>query len=547
MRSSRDCGASRSLKSKNRLIMRAAATVAIGAAFAVGAVAPSSARSVLSSHADQTIPVLRVGSTFALGTLDPARTTGGNIALLRGTETLMTYGPNGEVIPNLAGSVKQPSQLMYVFTLRKGIKFWNGNELTAVDVANALNFQRCKACISSRNLTAIRDVKAVGRYTVVITLKRRDASFLWLMATNGSIFEKKFQDEHRDTFGQPGTLLMGTGPWKVDSYDPTRGAELSAHRNYWGGKPHIGRISVRFFRDETSMALAFRAGEIDVAFPGDPRAWAGAAGAKVISSVPSFLMYWFSMNVKKPPWNDIHVRRAVAYALNRAALIQTFGGFATPVSTLIPPFALQRLASQKAVNTLLKSIPSYPFNLTKARAEMAKSAYPNGFTTTTPTVNGFNLPQIHQVIADQLKQIGIDWKFEISPSRQAALFAGPKDDLDSLAWITGWPIPDASFGPGFLLHSRNVAPGRRNMANYTPQVVDDLIEEGVKTYNRSKRLAVYQKLLKRLGVDVPYVPLMLGRANLALSSRFKWEHAPRLPLQLPVQLWIQWPQEIRPR
>jgi peptide/nickel transport system substrate-binding protein len=109
----------------------------------------------------------------------------------------------------------------------------------------------------------VKNVQAVGRYTIVITLRRPNAAALLDLGGVG-VWEKTFQDEHKTTFGEPGTLLIGTGPWKVDSLEPTSGMQLSVNPHWWGGNVNVKRISVEFFNNETSMTLAFRAGEIDV-------------------------------------------------------------------------------------------------------------------------------------------------------------------------------------------------------------------------------------------------------------------------------------------
>jgi peptide/nickel transport system substrate-binding protein len=101
-----------------------------------------------------------------------------------------------------------------------------------------------------------------------------------------------------------------------------RGAELSANDRYRRGRPQIRRISIKFFANENSMALALRAGEIDVA----PQvtgaaAFAATSGAR-LTSVPSCQHVFFSMNTKVAPWNDVHVRRAAGYALNRTDLVR---------------------------------------------------------------------------------------------------------------------------------------------------------------------------------------------------------------------------------
>ena len=118
---------------------------------------------------------------------------------------------------------------------------------------------------------------------MTVTLKNSYAPWSAETTSQFPIFEKKFADEHPATMGRPGVLIMGTGPWQIDSFDPTTGVELSANPHWWGGTVPVRQISVKFFASETSEALAFRAGEIDVAFPNDGATFAAASGAKVTS------------------------------------------------------------------------------------------------------------------------------------------------------------------------------------------------------------------------------------------------------------------------
>ncbi len=164
-------------------------------------------------------------------------------------------------------------------------------------------------------------------------------------------------------------------------------------------------MSVKFFANETSEALAFRAGEINVAFPASG-SFGPTAGVKV-EWVPTDFEGYFSMNVHVAPWDNIYVRRAVAYALDRADLVKALGTPGEAVTTLIPPDQLRLLAPQAQVNALVASLPGYPYNLAKAKAELALSPYPHGFTTTTNTCGYGSLTQVNEVIAAELAKIGI--------------------------------------------------------------------------------------------------------------------------------------------
>jgi peptide/nickel transport system substrate-binding protein len=323
--------------------------------------------------------------------------------------------------------------------------------------------------------------------------------------------------------GQPRVLIEGTGPWMVTSLDPTSGIELAANPHYWGGKVNIRHISIKFFADQTSEALAFRAGAIDVCFPeADARGFASASGARVISK-PAYGGALISMNPHVAPWNDIHVRRAVAYAINRTALVAASGDPGTPTTSIIPTPELELLAAPAQVDKVVRSLPAYPYNLAKARAEMAKSAYPHGFKASTDSlVFGAYLPEA-EVVAAQLAKIGVDLKVNtLSLGAWLAEVYGPKTyGFLVCAECTGWG-PDPNADAFHLLASKSARTGGWNPAGYTNPAVDALISEAVKVQNKTKRLALYAKLMKIVATDVVYVPAFLGSVHLVLSPKFKW-------------------------
>jgi peptide/nickel transport system substrate-binding protein len=470
------------------------------------------------------IPLLRIGDTESVPTLDVARRE--ELDTVFSLETLVKIGPDGRVHPNLATSVTQPGPATYVYHLRKGVKFWDGNELTADDVANALNYNRFPGSQVAFFYSSVKSIKAQGRYTVVVTLKHRDASWQFSPASYGAgIFEKRFQLAHKSTYGLPGTLVMGTGPWKVDSFDPTTGLSLSANPSWWGGKVPVQHLTIKLFADESSEALAFRAGEIDVVGGlgvGDPRAFASTSGAKIVS-VPSCRNGWVAMDTQEAPWNDVHVRRAVAYAINKQDIISATGEPNIPVATLIAPDSLRSVATPSQIRKLLASLPQYPYSIAKAKQELAKSAYPHGFTATinAPPAPPWNLAA--QAVAGDLQKAGINLQVKaVTFDQWIAGFTGARGQLGINFVSSQCLTPDPSFMPGELLGTKNNRPGSFNIADYAPADLDTLIKAGVTTVDPAKRFAIYSKLLQRLALDMPYVPVWLESINLALSSRFTW-------------------------
>jgi peptide/nickel transport system substrate-binding protein len=157
-------------------------------------------------------------------------------------ERLLRIGPDGQAEPWLAQSVTQQSPTVYVYHLRHGVQFWDGTEMTSADVVNALDYARLPTTYIGTSFTNVATITATDKYTVVITLKRPDASWLPTLGTVGVIFEKKFQQKYGAKMGQPGVLEMETGPYEPQSFDPTTGVELTANPHYWGGPVPVQHV-----------------------------------------------------------------------------------------------------------------------------------------------------------------------------------------------------------------------------------------------------------------------------------------------------------------
>jgi peptide/nickel transport system substrate-binding protein len=527
------------IRARLALAATAAGVLALGLAACSGTAAAPSGASAGAGSSRGAIPLLRIGDDASLSTLDTGTDEDNDVY---GTlETLTKFGPDGQIEPDLATSVTQPTATTYVYHLRQGVKFWNGDPMTSADVVNALDYYRKSGSYVSSLMVSVKDVTATGPYTVTVTLKYPYAP--WSTQTTGQfpVFEEKFQREHPATMGQPGTLTMGTGPWQIDSFDPTTGLELSANPHWWGGKVPIQHISVKFFASETSEALAFRGGEIDVASDVlNPKAFKSTSGGSIVSA-PAFSEGYFGMNVNQPPWNNIHVRRAVAYALNRADVIAALGNNAEPVTTFIPPSELDRLGSQSQVSALINGLPSYQYNLAMAKRELAESPYPHGFTATTQTITFASYTPVNEAIAGDLAKIGINLKLETIGFTQYLAFAsGPKSAIGGLYATFNVQNPDPNAFPSEMLGAANI-PSGYNWADYDPPASDALIEQAEAAQGNSQRLTIYGQLLKMLGSDVPYVPLYIQDYNVALSGNFTW------PGYNVYTQWGDWELNIKPK
>jgi peptide/nickel transport system substrate-binding protein len=476
-----------------------------------------------SGGSEATIPLLRVGFDLDLTSLDNTKVIDADQLDQMGLEQLLKFGPQGQVEPNLATSWSQTSPVTYVYHLRHDVKFWDGHPLTATDVAYSLNYERAPGSQVAFGFSAVKSIVATDPYTVTVTLTAPYAGWQYVPAEGiGMIFEKAFQQAHQATFGHAGTLVMGSGPWIINSLDPTKGATMTANPHWWGGKVPIQRVDFTFYSTETSEALAFRAGEIDI----DPsvsalRSFASVSGAKLLTT-PSCGNAFYVLNVTTPYWSDVHVRRAFAYALNRTDLIAAYGGYAQPLYTLTPPQLLRSVASQSQVNTLLSSIPLYQYNLAKAKQEMAESAYPQGFTTTVLSINDNQSLDVSQVIAAEEAKIGIKLQIKQMPVVPwQGLTSGPQAKRMTTLSGGGCFQPDPGTFSDFL-GSQNLQVGSWNQADYAPPAVDTLLAQGEATSNPGERFSIYSKVFARLQDDLPYVGLYVLDEGAALSSKFTW-------------------------
>ncbi len=231
----------------------------------------------------------------------------------------------------------------------------------------------------------------------------------------------------------------------------------------------VKHISFKFFSSETSEALAMRAGEIDVAFPNDGATFASASGAKVTSWLNNQIGY-FSMNTKLAPWSDIHVRRAVAYALNRADIIAAGGGAtsAVPLYDFFPAIDLDLLGSKAQVSAIIGALPKYSFDLAAARAQLAESAYPHGFTASMDVCQTGDFINMDQVIAAELQRIGITLKLKtVTCDAWVTELYGPKN-FGPMFSTSHSSIVDPSGLSAYMLGSQAVPAGGLNVADYTP-------------------------------------------------------------------------------
>ena len=337
--------------------------------------------------------------------LDPtggAASSIGEVTLYNIYETLTKINPDGSVTPLLAESWEvSPDLTTYTFKLRKGVKFHNGEPCNAQTVKFA--FERAgaeKSTNKDKRTFANLSTRAVDEHTVVILTKEIDPDFPFLMGqATAVIVEPKSADSNM-------TSPVGTGPYMLENW--VKGSSITLKK--WDGYRNaaaikLQRATFRFISEPAAQVAALLAGDVD-AFPrvtprsveqfkGNPRFQVVVSGSRAKTIL--------AMNNKKKPLDDVRVRRAVAMAIDRKAVIQGAGdGYGAPIGSHYPPSA-PGYVDTTAVN---------PYNPERARA-LLKEAGINGPLEVTIT-----LPpppyarQGGEVIASQLSKVGITAKLQ---------------------------------------------------------------------------------------------------------------------------------------
>jgi len=322
-------------------------------------------------------------------------------------EPLYTVTPDGKhVKPWLATSYKVSNGgKTYTFKLRPGVKFSNGKTMTSADVKFSIDDARVQSKGWGYLDAAIKNITAPNPSTVVFNLKYQWAPFLADIAlfANG-IIPNKFNGESRASFYKH---PIGTGPFMWDKRVVGQSVTFKRNPLYWQkGKPYLDSVTWKFVTDENTRELQLRGNQIQVdEFPpfNSISKLQNTPGV-TMTLFPSTRTDYLDMNEKYPPLADRHVRRAISYAVDRQAIVKSvLFGHGKPANSFLPP-----------------QVPFYDpeagglqYDISKAKAEMAKSKYPKGFKATLLVGAGAQVEAaMGQILQNSLKQIGIDVTFK---------------------------------------------------------------------------------------------------------------------------------------
>jgi peptide/nickel transport system substrate-binding protein len=361
-------------------------------------------------------------------------------------EGLTRIGPNGEVMPALAESWEiSDDGKTYTFKLRTGVKFHDGSDFNAEDVKFSLDRARAPESTNAQKplFEAIQNVEVVDPATVRVTLSQPTGSFLYNMGWGDAVIVAPETAEGNKE--KP----VGTGPFKFDNWAKGSSITISKAEGYWGEPVALEKAEFRIIPDAAAAIPAMLSGDVQ-AFPNMP---AGEALPQ-IQSDPRFKVVIGStegetiltINNKKPPFDNVKVRQAIAHALDRQAIIEAgSSGLGTPIGSHFAPHH----------PAYVDLTGAYPHDPEKAKA-LLKEAGHESIKATLKLPPPAYARDGGQVIASQLRNVGIE--LELIPVEWADWLKQVFTDKDYDLTIVSHTEPndiDIYARPGYYMQYEN--------------------------------------------------------------------------------------------
>ncbi len=430
---------------------------------------------------------------------------------------LFRKDPSGRLIPDLLESWSQADDRTYIFRLKKGIVFHDGSPLDADDVVYTFR-SIMDASFGSpfRGALAVVDrIEAVDVHTVRFQLREPFASFL--VSLDIGIVPSSVADSSQEEFA---TRPIGTGPFRLVSWQRGEVVEVEANPLYFEGQPRIKTLQFRIIPDSTVRILELRKGsvhlvqnEIEAVMLADLER---RSEFQVIKSEGTSYSY-LGFNLRDPILSSLNVRKAIAYAIDRQAIIDhLLGGLAKPATGVLSPM---NWAYEKDVTT-------YGYDPERARTLLDEAGYPDPdgdgpatrFELSYKTSQNDIRRRIAEAIQAQLEKVGIGVK--VRSYEWATFFADIRKgnfQLYTLSWV-GITDPDIFH---YLFHSASVPPHGANRGYYVNERVDVLIDAARRTHDIAVRKQLYGAIQKILADELPYVSLWHSMNVVVLDKRIQ--------------------------
>jgi peptide/nickel transport system substrate-binding protein len=422
-----------------------------------------------------------------------------------------------EIEPGLATAWESsPDSKTWTFTLREGVQFHKGfGEFTSADVKFSFDRVRDADRIGVRRpmYDNIDEVEVDGPYKVIFHLEDPDPLFLLSAQSHHSccIMSMKAVEEKGDEGIDRDAI--GTGPYVLDTVheDPSEGVTLVANPDHWAGPPATPRIQCTYIADTTARTLAILSGDVHMIEGVRAPGWVPSIQQRdpslhfdVVSPGSFFSIH---INLTHPPFDDVRVRQAVFYAIDRDEITQAMFPFGGRTWSLNPPSYIGGFDGE----TIPEEV-RYDYSQEKARELLAEAGHPNGFSFNAYTSQREDYSSIMLMVQEQLRKVGINMELEIKDhtafhadqatgtntlSQNSSTFA-PVPTQAILLWLTAGAsvIEGGGGGSNFSRYGKAI-PG-----------IDDLFEQAMQEPDLEKRITIVQQIEIKHLTDAPLLPVV---------------------------------------
>ncbi|MBT2290746.1 ABC transporter substrate-binding protein [Paenibacillus albidus] len=454
-------------------------------------------------------PNLTVAYSEGGTTLDPAEANDltSDTLVLATYDQLVTYGIKNvdgadianteDIQPMLAESWEvSADNTVYTFKLKSGVKFQSGNPVNAEAVA--YSFDRVGKSSSGSflyGMAAIKSVTAKDESTVEVVLNNPNHMFLQIIAmyTFSIVDQKVVEGQNADYLK---TNAAGSGPFKLEKWDPASEAVFTANETYWQGAPKLGKVTLKFTKEASNRVLLLSKGDVDMSIeipPKDVNSLQGNTELNIQSNASNRILF-FAMNNKVKPFDNEKVRQAVSYAIPYEELLSgvMYG-------------QAKRMKSAVASNTpgFTDAGYVYEYNLDKAKALLKEAGYENGFTFDFTLGSGFDDWEDDAVLIQaELAKIGVTMNIN---KLARAQFLEKQKENNLTSYISKWTsfVNDPGYHLGFLLYGK----GSSNYINYQNAEVDKLWEQANNETDQQKRSELYKTAQEIINTEAPWAYL----------------------------------------
>lgn len=463
--------------------------------------------SAMPAFADKDV-VIAVSSNFT--TLDPydANDTLSQAVSKSFYQGMFGFNKDAKLVNVLAESYDvSPDGLEYTFKLRQGVKFHDGTDFNA-DAVKA-SFDRVtnpENHLKRFNMfNRIAKTEVIDPYTVKMTLRAPYSAFINSLAHPAAVIMSPtaLQKYGKDIAFHP----VGTGPFQFAEWNATDYMKVKKFDNYWKKDlPKVDSITWRPVVENNTRAAMMQTGEAHFAYP------IPYEQAKLLEknpklemvSAPSIIQRYISFNVTQKPFDDVRVRQAINYAINKEALAKVaFAGYANLAEGVVP----------KGVD-FATSYGPWPYNPAKAKALLKEAGYPDGFSTVLwANGNSTTAQKVIQFVQQQLSQVGIKVQIEAMEAGQRVAKVESIQSPDKAGvrmYYAGWSSStmESDFALTPLLATASWPPKMFNTAYYSNPAVDKNLEDALKTTDREAKAKLYKEAQDQIWADAPWAFLL---------------------------------------